>query len=166
LDFNDEMLRIANGRLGRRASGCAGPRFVRGDAQAIPFPDESFDVVTIGYGLRNLADWETGLKEMCRVAKPGGRVLILEFGKPANPVWRALYFAYLRRFVPLLGWLLVRNAHAYSYILESLTHYPGQNGVDAKMQELGFGESSLVNLLGGIMSINCGIKTRCKTVNP
>src|SRR4029077_8000192 len=121
LDFNGPMLAVAEGRRQRPA-----PLFLRGDAQQIPFPDNSFDVVTMGYGLRNLASWETGLREMHRVARPGGRLLILEFGEPDNPVWRGICFHYVKLFVPMLGLVFFRNPAAYSYILESLKHYPAQ----------------------------------------
>jgi len=112
------------------------PRFIRGDAQRIPFRNDAFEVVTVGYGLRNLEDWEAGLREMQRVAKPGGRVLVLEFGKPENTLLRGMYFGYLKLLVPCLGWLSSGSAGAYRYILESLKHYPAQQGVAAKMREL------------------------------
>ena len=115
----------------------ASPHFIRGDAKRIPFADNSFDIVTVGYGLRNLANWETGLREMQRVANPGGRLVVLEFGKPDNALWRGLYFGYLKLFVPCLGRIFCGNASAYAYILESLKHYPAQQGVGAKMRELG-----------------------------
>ena len=82
--------------------------------------------MTVSYGLRNLASLETGLREMCRVARPGGRLLALDFGKPDNALWRAIYFAYLRRFVPLLGRWLCGDADTHGYILESLVHYPAR----------------------------------------
>lgn len=153
VDFSEPMLQVA-----ARRSGNARLSFVRSDAQRIPFPDHSFHIVTMGYGLRNLANWETGLREMQRVAMAGGRLLVLDFGKPDNPLWRALYFGYLRMFVPLLGKLFCGNAAAYSYILESLQHYPAQRGVAAKMHELGLVKLRVVNLLGGVMSINYGEK--------
>jgi demethylmenaquinone methyltransferase/2-methoxy-6-polyprenyl-1,4-benzoquinol methylase len=128
-------------------------RFVRGDAQDLPFAEDSFDIVTVGYGLRNLASWETGLREMQRVAKPGGRLLVLEFGKPDNPLWRGLYSSYLRLFVPVFGRLFCGNAGAYSYILESLRAYPSQQGVAATMRQLGLTDVRVINLLGGVMSI-------------
>lgn len=134
------------------------PQFILGDAQQIPFADESFEIVTVGYGLRNLASWETGLREMKRVAKPGGRLLALEFGKPDQKLWRGLYFGYLRLFVPLLGRIFCGNAQAYAYILESLRHYPAQRGVAAKMEDLGLVNVQIINLLGGVMSVNCGEK--------
>jgi demethylmenaquinone methyltransferase/2-methoxy-6-polyprenyl-1,4-benzoquinol methylase len=131
---------------------------VQGDAQQLPFPDQSIDIVTVGYGLRNLADWRAGLKEMARVAKPGGRLLVLDFGKPENPLWRNIYFGYLRLFVPLLGLVVSGSASAYSYILESLKHYPAQKGVAATMDELGLKDVRIVNFLGGVMTINYGRK--------
>ena len=134
------------------------PRFVCGNAQRIPFADDTFDIVTVGYGLRNLASWETGLREMQRVAKPGGRLVVLEFGKPDNALWRGLYFGYLKLFVPCLGRIFCGNASAYAYILESLKHYPAQHGVGVKMRELGLLEVRVVSLLGGVMSINYGEK--------
>ena len=130
------------------------PQFLQGDAQRVPFPDRSFEIVTIGYGLRNLASWETGLGEMIRVAKPGGRLLVLEFGKPDNPLWRAIYFAYLKWFVPVFGRVFCNNAPAYAYILESLRHYPAQHGVAAKMRALGLRDVRVFNLAGGAMSIH------------
>ena len=132
--------------------------FVCGDAQRLPFSDNSFDIVTVGYGLRNLANWETGLREMQRVAKPGGRLVVLDFGKPDNALWRGLYFGYLKLFVPCLGRIFCGSASAYAYILESLKHYPAQRGVAARMRELGLGQVLIVNLAGGIMSINYGEK--------
>jgi SAM-dependent methyltransferase len=139
-------------------SAIHGLQFIRGDAQRLPFVEGSFDIVTVGYGLRNLASWEAGLEEMQRVAKPGGRLLVLDFGKPNNRLWRGLYFSYLRFFVPCLGRVFCGDARAYAYILESLKHYPAQEGVAAKMRALGLVNVLLVNLLGGVMSINYGEK--------
>lgn len=159
LDFSEPMLAVARERTARSAdSAVRAPEFMQGDAMKLPFAEASFDIVTVGYGLRNLAKWETGLAEMLRVARPGGRVLVLDFGKPDNALWRALYFAYLRLCVPVLGLVFCRNAAAYAYILESLKHYPAQNGVAAKMRELGMKNVRIINLLGGMMSINYGEK--------
>lgn len=158
LDFSAPMLEVARERNARNAAAMAAPEFIQGDAMKLPFAAAAFDVVTVGYGLRNLARWETGLAEMLRVTKPGGRVLVLDFGKPDNTLWRGLYFTYLRLCVPVLGLVFCRNAAAYAYILESLKHYPAQNGVAAKMRELGMANVRIVNLLGGVMSINYGEK--------
>jgi demethylmenaquinone methyltransferase/2-methoxy-6-polyprenyl-1,4-benzoquinol methylase len=168
LDFSEPMLVVAEarrwrrGRRGQGAEALAGrapnPHFVKGDAQQIPFPENTFEIVTVGYGLRNLADWKTGLREMQRVAKPGGRLLVLDFGKPDNSLWRGIYFGYLRCLVPVLGGMVCGNSAAYAYILESLMHYPAQRGVAAGMIELGLTGVRVLNLLGGVMSINYGEK--------
>jgi len=161
LDFSRAMLDIAETRrLKNTQSATVNPKFIQGDAQQLPFPDNSFDAVTVGYGLRNLAGWETGLREMFRVAKPGGRLVVLDFGKPPNALWRAVYFAHLKMTVPLLGWLFCGNADAYAYILESLKHYPAQQGVAAKMRELKLSNVRVLNLLGGAMAINYGEKPK------
>ena len=155
LDFSTRMLAVAEQR---RTRGPDAPHFTQGDAQQLPFENASFDIVTVGYGLRNLADWQVGLGEMHRVAGPGGRILVLDFGKPDNALWRALYFGYLRLFVPLLGRIFCGSASAYAYILESLQHYPAQHGVEQRMLELGLRNLKIVNLLGGVMTINYGEK--------
>lgn len=154
LDFSPEMLAVAGERSPK--STAHSPKFMQGDAQQLPFPDESFNIVTVGYGLRNLASWEAGLAEMVRVAKPGARLLVLDFGKPDNGLWRALYFGYLRLCVPVFGLLFCGKASAYAYILESLKHYPAQRGVEAKMRALGLVNVRVENILGGAMSINYG----------
>jgi demethylmenaquinone methyltransferase/2-methoxy-6-polyprenyl-1,4-benzoquinol methylase len=161
VDFSDRMLEVALRRrnIDTQTSSKAGvlgspPQFVQSDALRTPFPDRSFDIVTVAYGLRNLADFNAGLREMARVAKPAGRLLVLDFGKPSNALWRQVYFSYLKVFVPLLGRIFCANADAYAYILESLKHYPAQLGVAAQMRELGLVNVRVINLLGGIMSIN------------
>ena len=160
LDFSAPMLSIAEGRrpASDPQSAVRNPQFILGDAQAIPFPDASFDIATVGYGLRNLASWEAGLAEIARVLKPRGRMLVLDFGKPANSLWRGVYFGYLKTCVPLFGLIFAGRADAYAYILESLKHYPAQLGVEAKMRELGLINVRIQNLLAGAMSINYGEK--------
>ncbi len=160
LDFSSAMLDVAEARnkIPDPKTGARNPTFIQGDAQQIPFPDGTFDAVTVGYGLRNLASWEAGLAEMQRVAKPGGRLVVLDFGKPANALWRKIYFSHLRCSVPLIGWLFCGNADAYAYILESLNHYPAQLGVAEKMRELKLVNVRVINLLGGAMAINYGEK--------
>ena len=161
LDFSEPMLAVAR----RRSVGLNGSRpssailqFLRGDAQEVPFPDESFDAVTISYGLRNLASWQQGLREMKRVAKPGGRLLVLDFGKPDNAFWRSLYFGYLRTCVPVCGKAFCGDSQTHAYILESLRHYPAQHGVATAMREMGCSDVRIVPLLGGMMTINYGVK--------
>jgi demethylmenaquinone methyltransferase/2-methoxy-6-polyprenyl-1,4-benzoquinol methylase len=160
LDFSEAMLGVALGKTSSRSIMAEEHqiRFVRGDAQRLPFAADSFDAVTVGYGLRNLASWEAGLREMRRVAKPGGRLVVLDFGKPDHPAWRRLYFGYLKLCVPCLGRVVCGNAAAYSYILDSLYHYPAQHGVAACMAELGLRNMRIINLLAGAMTINVGEK--------
>ncbi|HEY3861133.1 MAG TPA: ubiquinone/menaquinone biosynthesis methyltransferase [Verrucomicrobiae bacterium] len=162
LDFSPAMLAVAQ----RRAQKCPAPpsapplRFMTGDVMEIPFKDASFDIVTIGYGLRNLASWERGLEEMARVARPGGRLLALDFGKPEAWLWRRLFFFYLSTVVPLLGNILCRNAAALAYIRESLEAYPAQRGVAEKMASLGCRDVKVRNLLGGAMSIHSAVRAQ------
>lgn len=154
LDFSEAMLAVAR----RRAALDGSVSFVQGDALKLPFDEGSFDAVTISYGLRNLADIPAGLAEMLRVTRPGGRLLILDFGKPRNAFWRAAYFGYLRIVVPLMGRFVSGNREAYAYILESLQHYPAQTGVSEMLKSLPVAQVEARNLLGGIMSIHCATK--------
>ena len=146
LDFTGPMLEVARSR--------AGLPWVQGDALHLPFADKSFDILTIAYGLRNLADWQRGLREMLRVARPSARILILEFGKPPNALWRNAYFAYLRVAVPVFGKVFCGDSRAYAYILESLQRYPAQGPVSECLRALGCREVRLINLLGGAMTIH------------
>ncbi|MCP5516540.1 MAG: class I SAM-dependent methyltransferase [Verrucomicrobiales bacterium] len=160
LDFSEPMLAVARRRpvTGGRAT------FLQGDALKLPFPDGRFAVVTISYGLRNLADMPGGLREMWRVLGPGGRLLILDFGKPTHPLWRRAYFLYLETFVPLLGRFVSGDAVAYGYILESLRHYPAQSGVREMLGELAGARVEEWNLLGGVMSIHRATKPCAATI--
>ncbi|HTV41766.1 MAG TPA: bifunctional demethylmenaquinone methyltransferase/2-methoxy-6-polyprenyl-1,4-benzoquinol methylase UbiE [Candidatus Sulfotelmatobacter sp.] len=160
LDFSEKMLEVAAHRLEKSNSHSKRLKFIQGDAQSLPFGDNSFDAVTVGYGLRNLSNLETGLREMARVVKPAGRIVALDFGKPANALWRSLYFAHLRCSVPVVGLLFCGRADAYAYIFESLKHYPAQWGVAEKMRELGLANVRIINLVGGAMAINYGEKVR------
>ena len=151
-DFTAEMLQVAQTR---RASAVG---WVRADALQLPFPADAFDVVTVGYGLRNLADLPRGLREIHRVLRPGGRLLTLDFGKPESVVLRRLYFAYLRTTVPVLGKLFCGDWETHAYILTSLEHYPAQRGVRSLMADAGFTECGFEEFLGGTMAINFGRK--------
>ncbi|HEY0549693.1 MAG TPA: bifunctional demethylmenaquinone methyltransferase/2-methoxy-6-polyprenyl-1,4-benzoquinol methylase UbiE [Verrucomicrobiae bacterium] len=156
VDFSEPMLNVAKARA--RRDGFPRVDFQRGDAQQLSFSAGAFDIVTVGYGLRNLPNWKAGLAEMHRVARAGARLLVLEFGKPDNAAWRTLYFAYLRFAVPVLGKIFCGDSTTHSYILESLKHYPAQRGVADAMREMGCRDVRIVNLVGGAMSIHCGIK--------
>jgi len=152
-DFTLPMLAVGR----RRALNDARQtRFVQADALELPFPDGSFDVITVGYGLRNIADPAAALSEMRRVLAPGGRAVILDFGKPRNPVASALYRAFLRTMMPAVGWLFHRDPETYLYIPESLARYPGQVGVRDLMRAAGFANARFEERLLGTMGINVG----------
>lgn len=166
LDFSEPMLAVArekgakSNRDGKTKTRAGKVEFIQGDAQRIPLADNSFDVLTIGYGLRNLADLDAGLRDMLRVTKPGGRFVALEFGKPGNVLWRAVYFGYLKFMLPVFGKVFCGNSAAYGYILESLSHYPAQLGVAEKLTKFGWRDVRVINLLGGVMSIHYAEKPR------
>jgi demethylmenaquinone methyltransferase/2-methoxy-6-polyprenyl-1,4-benzoquinol methylase len=162
LDFSEPMLQVASTRLPRLAPVRSGPpgsvQLIRGDALCLPFPENVFDTVTISYGLRNLADLRAGLREMRRVTRPGGRIGILDFGQPSHALWRSLYLGYLRLGVPVLGKVFCGDASAYSYILESLRHFPSPEGLAAELETTGWRRPTIVSIFGGAMGLVCGTK--------
>ncbi|MEI6341178.1 MAG: bifunctional demethylmenaquinone methyltransferase/2-methoxy-6-polyprenyl-1,4-benzoquinol methylase UbiE [Verrucomicrobiota bacterium] len=149
IDFSAAMLDVARRRPGRPSV-----TFVQGDAMALPVADASADVVTVAYGLRNVADIPRALAEWRRVLRPGGRLVVLEFGKPPGRAWRWFYFQYLQWVVPVFGRLFCGDADTHGYILESLLRYPGQRGIDEQLRALGFRDTRVVDLMGGAMSLN------------
>jgi demethylmenaquinone methyltransferase/2-methoxy-6-polyprenyl-1,4-benzoquinol methylase len=152
-DFTEEMLRVAEART-------QAVRWVRADALALPFPDNSFDVVSVGYGLRNLADIERGLREVYRVLKPGGKFLSLDFGKPESKVFRSFYFGYLRVVLPILGRVFCGDPDTYGYILASLQDYPAQRGIKELMEACGYRDCGFEEFCLGSMAINYGVKSK------
>jgi demethylmenaquinone methyltransferase/2-methoxy-6-polyprenyl-1,4-benzoquinol methylase len=154
VDFSEPMLRVARSRSAAHKALQGSVQFVHGDALELLVPDAAFDMATVGYGLRNLSDWEAGLRELRRVLKPRGRLLILDFGKPDWAPWRWLYFQYLRWVVPRFGQWFCGDSETHGYILDSLGSYPAQRGVDQDLRALGLVDTRVVNLLGGIMGIN------------
>ena len=156
-DFCRPMLEVAR-RKGSKHKGAV--PFVEGDALHLPFPDRSFDGVTIAFGLRNLSSFEDGLKELLRVAKPGGIVVVLEFSKPTVPGFRGLFKFYFHRVLPLLGGVVSGSKSAYEYLPDSLTRFPDQQQLAALMRDVGFERVDYLNLTGGIAAIHCGIRPR------
>lgn len=165
LDVTLRMLQLAKIRVaplterptevveGHPLMGCQ-PELVTGDMLALPFPDRSFTVVTIGYGLRNVPDLEQSLREIRRVIEPRGRVLSLDFNRPSNPIVRAAYLLYLTAVGSVLGFVLHRDPDTYRYIPESIRNYPGAAGVARIMERLGFTDVKVVSVLGGLMAIH------------
>jgi demethylmenaquinone methyltransferase/2-methoxy-6-polyprenyl-1,4-benzoquinol methylase len=150
VDFTDEMLRVAQSRRDSR--------WLRTDALRLPFRDNSFDVVSVGYGLRNLADIEVGLREIYRILRRGGKLLSLDFGKPESAWLRRAYFTHLRFHLPLMGRWSCGDADAYSYILASLEAYPAQRGIKTLMEQIGYRDCDFEEFVGGTMAINFGRK--------
>jgi demethylmenaquinone methyltransferase / 2-methoxy-6-polyprenyl-1,4-benzoquinol methylase len=151
VDFSMPMLDIARRRQMRSPTTTW---LVAADGQRLPFPNATFEVLTISYGLRNLPDFESGLREMARVTKPDGRLVVLDFALPSARPWRAVYLAYLHAVVPALGWLFCGNAAAYAYILESLRNYPNPAGITALLNHTGWTSVQSTPLLGGVMSLH------------
>ncbi|MBX3747670.1 MAG: ubiquinone/menaquinone biosynthesis methyltransferase [Verrucomicrobiae bacterium] len=157
VDFSEAMLAVAR----KRAEGGAGRggdrvRFEQGDALGLAHGAGRFDLVTMAYGLRNLGSLDGGLAEMARVTRAGGRVLILDFGKPRVGWWRWLYFLHLRTVVPLLGRWLCGDTDSHGYILESLRRYPEGEEVARRMEGVGWERVEWWNLLGGVMTVHRG----------
>jgi len=151
LDFTLPMLAVAARRRSLARSRSA---FAQGDALHLPFPVGTFDVVTVGYGLRNIADPLAALREMRRVLAPGGRAVVLDFGKPDNRAAGLVYRAFLRTVMPLMGWLFHGDPETYLYIPESLERYPAQRGVQTLMREAGLDGARFESRLLGTMSLN------------
>jgi demethylmenaquinone methyltransferase/2-methoxy-6-polyprenyl-1,4-benzoquinol methylase len=152
-DFTVPMLSVARRRAredGRRS------RFTAADALRLPFRDGVFDAITVGYGLRNVADPKQALSEMRRVLAPGGRAVVLDFGKPDNALASSLYFAYLKTMMPAVGWIFHGDPETYLYIPASLERYPAQRGVESLMREAGFTAVRYENRLLGTMGLNVG----------
>ncbi len=152
-DFTLPMLAVARRRRSAAKSRAA---FTQADALELPFPDGAFDAVTVSYGLRNVAEPEAALREIRRVLAPGGRAVVLDFGKPDNRLAAALYRGYLRTMMPAVGWLFHGDPETYLYIPESLKRFPAQRGVERMMQAAGFANVRYENRLLGTMGINFG----------
>ena len=134
--------------------------FLAGDMTALPFGSATFDVVTTGYGLRNVPDLELALAEIHRVLAPGGRLLSLDFNRPGNAAIRSVYLAYLTIVGSALGMTLHGDPDTYRYIPESIRNYPGAEGVARMMRERGFSDVHVVPVLGGLMAIHTAVRGR------
>jgi demethylmenaquinone methyltransferase/2-methoxy-6-polyprenyl-1,4-benzoquinol methylase len=128
------------------------------DAERLPFADDSFDCVTIGFGLRNVTDKNAALRSMHRVLRPGGQLLVLEFSKPTLPGLAALYDAYSFRVLPLMGSLVAKSAASYRYLAESIRMHPDQETLLEMLRAAGFAQARYHNLSGGIVAVHRGYK--------
>jgi len=154
-DFSEPMLDLAREKAAER--GVAGARFEWADALELPYDGERFDAVTVGFGVRNLADLDRGLREMARVLKPGGRAVILEITQPTRPPLSLFYSLWFDRIVPLLG-AFSSNPEAYSYLPESVRSFPSPRGLAEKMDAAGFEAIRYTVLAGGIIAIHSGTR--------
>jgi demethylmenaquinone methyltransferase/2-methoxy-6-polyprenyl-1,4-benzoquinol methylase len=156
-DINAAMLLVGRDRLTDRGL-VKGLRWSQMNAEALPFPDASFDAVTIAFGLRNVTDKDRALAEMQRVLKPGGRVLVLEFSKVRNQTFGKLYDFHSFKVLPRLGKLFAHDADSYQYLAESIRKHPDQDTLKGMMEAAGLGHVEVRNLSGGIVAIHRGYK--------
>jgi demethylmenaquinone methyltransferase/2-methoxy-6-polyprenyl-1,4-benzoquinol methylase len=154
-DFSEPMLDLAREKAVER--GVEGVRFEWADALELPYDGERFDAVTVGFGVRNLADLDRGLREMARVLKPGGRAVILEITQPSRPPLSVFFSLWFDRIVPLLG-TFSSDPEAYSYLPESVRSFPKPEGLAAKMAAAGFAGIRYTVLAGGIIAIHSGVR--------
>jgi demethylmenaquinone methyltransferase / 2-methoxy-6-polyprenyl-1,4-benzoquinol methylase len=156
-DVNPAMLEIGRDRL--LDQGFAGNvEYLIADAENLPFQDNSFDCVTIGFGLRNVTDKAAALKSMHRVLKSGGQLLVLEFSTPTAPGLKPIYDAYSFRVLPLLGRFVARDEASYRYLAESIRMHPDQETLLEMLRAAGFAQARYHNLTGGIVALHRGYK--------
>ena len=153
LDLTHRMLQIATQKSGSAT-------FLAGDMGSLPFKPQSFDLVTTGYGLRNVPDLNTAIDEVARVLRPGGRLLSLDFNRPQPALIRAAYLSYLSVVGATLGWLLHRDPDTYRYIPASIRRYPGAEGVASLLASRGFTGVRVIPLLGGLMTLHRAERSR------
>lgn len=156
-DINDSMLKMGREKL--RDHGIVGNiSYVQANAEALPFPDNYFDCITISFGLRNVTDKDKALRSMFRVLKPGGRLLVLEFSKPLLEPLSKAYDAYSFHVLPKIGELVVKDPASYRYLAESIRMHPDQETLKGMMAAAGFENVNYFNLTGGIVALHRGFK--------
>ncbi|UTW45215.1 bifunctional demethylmenaquinone methyltransferase/2-methoxy-6-polyprenyl-1,4-benzoquinol methylase UbiE [bacterium SCSIO 12696] len=156
-DINDSMLKVGRDKL--MDNGVTGNvHFTQADAQYLPYPDNSFDCITIAFGLRNVTDKDLALRSMLRVLKPGGRLLVLEFSKPTSELLGKAYDFYSFNLLPKMGQLVANDADSYRYLAESIRMHPDQSTLKQMMVDAGFDNCSYHNMTGGIVALHRGFK--------
>jgi demethylmenaquinone methyltransferase/2-methoxy-6-polyprenyl-1,4-benzoquinol methylase len=156
-DINGAMLARGRDRL-IDAGIVRGIEYVQANAEKLPFPDQSFDVVTIGFGLRNVTDKPAALASMRRVLKPGGQLIVLEFSQPAVPALKPVYDTYSFRVLPVLGKLVAGDADSYRYLAESIRMHPDQETLLGMLRDAGLENCRYHNLSGGIVAVHRGYR--------
>lgn len=157
-DINDQMLAVGRQRLAD-AGVFGNVRYVQVNAEALPFPDNHFNCITIAFGLRNVTDKHQALASMYRVLKPGGRLLVLEFSRPTAPGLKPVYDWYSFKLLPLMGKLVAQDADSYRYLAESIRMHPDQETLKTMLATAGFARCLYYNLSGGIVALHLGFKT-------
>ena len=156
-DINGAMLAHGRNRL-IDAGLLRGVAYVQANAERLPFPDSTFDCVTIGFGLRNVTDKAAALASMRRVLRPGGQLLVLEFSQPVAPGLKPLYDAYSFRVLPVLGKVVAQDEHSYRYLAESIRKHPDQETLLGMMRDAGLEDCRYHNLAGGIVALHRGYR--------
>lgn len=156
-DINQEMLEVGRERLTDRGYG-GRISYVQADAENLPFPDNHFNVVSIAFGLRNVTDKDQALREMTRVLKPSGKLLILEFSKPVNPLVSKAYDAYSFTALPIMGKLVAGDSESYRYLAESIRMHPDQETLKGMMEDAGLVHCRYHNMTAGVVALHSGVK--------
>ncbi len=156
-DINSSMLNVGRDRL--TDQGYVGNiEYVQANAECLPFEDNSFDVITIAFGLRNVTDKDAALRSMARCLKPGGRLLVLEFSKPTNPLMSKAYDLYSFTALPFMGKVVTNDAESYKYLAESIRMHPDQETLKSMMEDAGLVRCSYHNMTSGVVALHRGIK--------
>jgi demethylmenaquinone methyltransferase/2-methoxy-6-polyprenyl-1,4-benzoquinol methylase len=155
-DFCRPMLELADRKT---ADASLDIPYIEADAMQLSFADRSFDAVTIAFGLRNLSNFSVGLKELFRILKPGGRLVVLEFSKPRVPGFAALFNLYFTHVLPRIGGAVSGSRGAYEYLPDSVSKFPDQKGLATAMESAGFSSVGFRNLTGGIAALHTGIRS-------
>ena len=156
-DINDSMLKVGRDKL--RDKGIVGNvSYVQANAEALPFPDNHFDIITIAFGLRNVTDKNAALRSMQRVLKPGGKLLVLEFSTPKHDMMKKVYDLYSFKVIPQMGKLITNDADSYEYLAESIRMHPDQETLKQMMIDAGLEQVDYTNMTDGIVALHRGYK--------
>lgn len=156
-DINSSMLNVGRDKL-LNLGIAHNVTYTQADAQALPFDDNSFDCITIAFGLRNVTDKDLAISSMLRVLKPGGRLLILEFSKPESQLLSNVYDQYSFKLLPMMGKVITNDADSYRYLAESIRKHPDQDTLKSMMENVGFCQCSYTNMTGGVVALHKGFK--------
>ncbi|WP_070121139.1 demethylmenaquinone methyltransferase [Bacillus marinisedimentorum] len=158
LDFSENMLKIGKEKL--KGMDMDNVSLIHGNAMSLPFEDNSFDYVTIGFGLRNVPDYMQVLKEMHRVLKPGGKAVCLETSQPTMPVFKQFYYFYFKKVMPVMGKLLAKSYQEYSWLQESASEFPDSRKLAEMFKESGFVNVEVKQYTGGVAAMHLGYKPK------